>query len=111
MRFLLDANLPRAVSRLLDQFHHEGIDFREIGLAGASDREVPAYAQAQGLTPITRDFDFSDIRNYPPQEFCGIIVLDLPDDATATTVSRLLNRSFQSRHCFPKCRVGWQFSN
>jgi hypothetical protein len=39
---------------------------------------------------VTRDFDFADIRNYPPTEYAGIVVLDLPNDATAPQVVKAL---------------------
>jgi hypothetical protein len=39
---------------------------------------------------FTRDFDFSDVRNYPPADCAGVIVLELPDDAIAATVVRVL---------------------
>jgi hypothetical protein len=39
---------------------------------------------------VTRDFDFADIRNYPPANYPGIIVLRVPDDATAMQVVRYL---------------------
>jgi hypothetical protein len=45
---------------------------------------------------IAHDFDFSDIRNYPPAEFAGIIVLELPDDAVAATVVKVVE-SFLSQ--------------
>ena len=53
-------------------------------------------AQARQLILITRDFDFADIRNYPPKDYAGIIVLELPDDAIAAQVNQAL-RSFASR--------------
>jgi hypothetical protein len=39
---------------------------------------------------ITRDFDFADIRNYPPSLYQGIVVFKLQDDATAKQVAALL---------------------
>jgi len=39
---------------------------------------------------ITRDFDFADIRNYPPADYPDIVVFQLPDDATAPQVMKLL---------------------
>ena len=39
---------------------------------------------------VTRDFDFADIRNYPPRQFSGIVVLQIPDDSTAMQVNKVL---------------------
>jgi len=39
---------------------------------------------------ITRDFDFADIRNYPPSLYEGIVVLKFHEDATAAHVVKAL---------------------
>jgi hypothetical protein len=39
---------------------------------------------------VTRDFDFSNIRNYPPEKYSGIVVLQLPEDAVAGQIVRVL---------------------
>ena len=49
MRFLVDEDLPRSVSNLLRQHGHEAVDVRDIGLRGASDKEVAAYALNNGF--------------------------------------------------------------
>jgi predicted nuclease of predicted toxin-antitoxin system len=96
MRFLLDANMPRSVAGAVQRLGHEAVDVRDIGLGGAEDQQVAAYAKQHDLALITRDFDFSDVRNYPPAEFAGIIVLELPDDAVAATVVKVME-SFLSQ--------------
>lgn len=99
MRFLLDANLPRSATEVIRQLGYEGFDVREIGLGGAEDTQIAAHAVAHGLVLVTRDFDFSDVRNYPPAQFAGIIVLQLPDDAVASVVVRVL-KTFLSQPAF-----------
>ena len=96
MRFLLDANMPRSAAGAVQRLGHEAVDVRDIGLGGAEDQQVAAYAKQHDLTLITRDFDFSDVRNYPPGEYAGIIVLELPDDAVAATVVKVME-SFLSQ--------------
>jgi predicted nuclease of predicted toxin-antitoxin system len=87
MKFLLDANLPRSSSPLLRGLGHEVEDVRDVLPGGADDDTVAARAQSQGCALVSRDFDFADIRNYPPQDYSGIVVLELPDDATAALVN------------------------
>ena len=96
MRFLLDANMPRSSGSLLRELSHEVEDVRDVLPNGADDATVAAYAIARQLTLITRDFDFADIRNYPPKDYAGIIVLELPDDAVAAQVNQVL-RLFVSK--------------
>jgi len=44
----------------------------------------------EDLPRSTGDFDFSDIRNYPPAQYTGLIVLRIPRDATALFILNLL---------------------
>jgi predicted nuclease of predicted toxin-antitoxin system len=63
-----------------------------LALGHAPDAEIAARARSTGAAMVTRDVDFADIRNYPPHEFQGIIVLRMPDDAVAQTIVNLLER-------------------
>jgi predicted nuclease of predicted toxin-antitoxin system len=94
MKFLLDANMPRSAASLLREFGHEVEDVRDVLPNGTDDATVAA--DARQLILITRDFDFADIRNYPPDNYAGIIVLELPDDAIAAQVNQAL-QSFVSQ--------------
>lgn len=90
MKFLLDANLPRSSAALLKKHGHETLDVRDVLPNGIDDATIAAYAQSHQLILLTRDFDFADIRNYPPEKFSGLVVLQMPDDATATQVNKIL---------------------
>ena len=96
MKFLLDANMPRSATRVLREMGHEVEDVRDVLSPGADDAMVAAHAQARQLVLVTRDFDFADIRNYPPKNYSGVIVLELPDDAIAAQVNQAL-QSFVGR--------------
>ena len=90
MRFLVDEDLPRATDDLLRRYKHKATDVRDIGLRGAKDPQIAAYAKRQGLCLVTGDFDFSDIRNYPPGEYAGLVVLKLHRTANASFILNLL---------------------
>jgi predicted nuclease of predicted toxin-antitoxin system len=89
MRFLIDEDLPRSMGDLLRRYEHEAVDVRDIGLRGAKD------AQSEGLCLVTGDLDFSDMRNYPPREYAGLVVLRLPRTATASFILNLLESFLQ----------------
>jgi predicted nuclease of predicted toxin-antitoxin system len=92
MRFLVDANLPRSALPLLERFGHVAGHARDLGLGTAPDSEVAARARSTGSALLTRDLDFSDIRLYPPADYAGLVVMRLPDDATAGQIVLLLER-------------------
>lgn len=101
MRFLVDEDLPRSTSKLFQRCGHESIDVRDVGLRGAVDSKIASYAQRERLCLVTGDFDFSDIRNYSPNQYSGIIVLSLPKDATANFILNLLDRLLEQKEILP----------
>lgn len=75
MRFKIDENLPVEVR---DTLHRAGFDATTVGdenLSGSPDPNLAAVCREEGLTILTLDLDFADIRAYPPDEYDGIIVL------------------------------------
>jgi predicted nuclease of predicted toxin-antitoxin system len=92
VRFLIDANLPRSTVALLSGLGHTVEFARDIGLAAATDVAIAAHAKSVHAALVTRDLDFADIRRYPPQDYAGIVVLRLPDDAVAREVVSVVER-------------------
>jgi predicted nuclease of predicted toxin-antitoxin system len=89
MKFLIDANLPRSIVELIAALGHEGEFARDIGMAAAPDSEIAARALQTRAVLLTRDLDFADIRTYPPARYSGIVILRVPDDATAPDITRI----------------------
>jgi len=96
MRFLIDADLPRPTAGMLRDLAHEAVDVRDIGLGPAPDEVIARYAQDHGLCILTGDFGFADVRNYPPEQYAGIVVFQLPPDATRQVILNQI-RSFAER--------------
>ena len=97
MQFLIDEDLPRSTGDLIRKYGHDAIDVRDIGLRGAKDSKIASYAQSKDLCIVTGDLDFSDIRNYPPSQYAGLIVLRIPRDATAFFILNLLEGFLKQR--------------
>jgi predicted nuclease of predicted toxin-antitoxin system len=96
MRFLVDANLPLSTAARIQACGHEAVDVRSVSMGAADDSVIANHARENGFCLLTRDKDFGDIRNYPPADYAGIIVMDLPDETVANDVLRILE-SFLSR--------------
>jgi len=90
MRFLVDADLPRRTVHVLQEKGHEAFDVREVLAPNATDEAIAAYAQRERLCLVSGDFGFADIRNYPPELYSGIVVLELPQDAPGPVILKLL---------------------
>ncbi|HLJ27888.1 MAG TPA: DUF5615 family PIN-like protein [Candidatus Angelobacter sp.] len=105
MHFLIDASLPRSAGAALGQLGHEATDVRDVGMRDAPDHIIASYAKENRLVLVSCDFDFADIRNYPPSLYQGIVVLKLQEDATAKQVGFLL-ASFAGREDWLKHLTG-----
>ena len=95
MQFLIDADLPRPTASLIRGLGHDVADVREVGLGSAQDSRIAQYARNHGMCLLTGDFDFADIRDYPPEDYAGIVVFVLPDNANRERILRLIAGFFQ----------------
>jgi predicted nuclease of predicted toxin-antitoxin system len=64
---------------------------RDVGLRNTKDWQIARYVQNEKRCLITGDYDFADIRNYPPDQYAGIVVLNLPRNVTSAYVCWLLD--------------------
>ena len=101
MRFLIDANLPRAAIVVCQKFGHQVKFARDIGMAAASDEISPRVPARLVQHFSLGDLDFwPDVRRYPPDQYRGIVVLRLPDTtvALAGRIERQPLRSIEETH-------------
>ena len=75
MRFKVDENLPVEVADLLRSVGHDALTVFDQKLVGENDKHILDVCQEEERALITLDLDFSDVRSYPPQEQCGLVVL------------------------------------
>jgi predicted nuclease of predicted toxin-antitoxin system len=61
VRFLVDAQLPPALARLLNQRGHVAEQVNDIGPGDAPDRELWRYALEHGAVIVTKDEDFANM--------------------------------------------------
>ena len=97
MRFVIDADLPRSTKQLLVRYGHDAADVRDIGLGSVPDTEVARYAQREMLCLLTGDYDFANIRRYPPRQYQGIVVLAIAPSMTAPSILALLEEFLKQR--------------
>lgn len=94
MNFKIDENLPADVKEIVVGAGHRAETVVEEGLGGTADPSVFLRCQEEGLTILTLDLDFSNIRAYPPGSHHGIVVLRLRTQgarAVTAAVKRFLS--------------------
>ncbi len=94
LKFLLDADMPRSSAEVMRSMGLEVEDVRDIGMRGATDKEIIEYALKKNRMIITRDTDFGEVLRYP--EHPGAIILRLPYAFTAKEINERLNEFFKS---------------
>ena len=95
MKFLVDADVPRSVAKVLISLGHDAIDIRDIKPPATPDITIYNLIKEQNRILITRDLDFSNILLYPPPPRAGIIVLRahlLPTNEIIDIVKDLVKR-------------------
>lgn len=90
MRFKLDENIGTRGRALLVAAGHEVETVRDEGLGGCSDERLYAVCAAEGRCLISLDHDFSKVLRFPPAQGHGIVILELPQRATAESLHRRL---------------------
>jgi predicted nuclease of predicted toxin-antitoxin system len=77
MKFKIDENLPVEVADVLNSAGHNALTISDQQMVGADDSQIASVCKRERRVLITLDLGFADIRQYPPREFTGIIVLRL----------------------------------
>ena len=81
MRFKIDENLHDDVAEALRAHGHDAQTVFEEGLRGHADPEIAEAARREGRVVVTLDLDFGNIREYPPEQYHGLIVLRVVDQS------------------------------
>lgn len=84
--------VSRACAELIRQHRHVAENVRDIGMGAAPDHVIAEYARHGGFALVSADFDFAEIRLYPPAEYAGIVVIDGPSRAIAADILQMLER-------------------
>ena len=90
MHFLVDENLPYAITELLRKYGYEVTDLVESGLRGLSDTDLWQLAHDKRQILVTRDLDFPlPMSKLTPS---GLILIRVPDTFTRTNFLNLFEQ-------------------
>lgn len=89
MKIKLDENIPADLVEPLGRMGHDVHTVHDERLTGVADTVVWREAQKEGRFVITQDRYFADIRNHPPGEHAGVLLLRLAQEGRATLIQRV----------------------
>lgn len=87
--------MPYSAKELFEK-PQEVFHVRDLNLQDAEDTNIILWAKQHKAALISRDFDFANIVNFPPNVYSGIIVLKIPYFYTASDIKRVLNNFLQN---------------
>jgi len=89
-RFLIDEDLPRSLSILLQQNGLASEHVSDLGFRGASDSRIFALSRERRAVLVSRDVGFANVLQYPLGSHHGIVVVRFPSEmpmrALVTTI-------------------------
>lgn len=95
LRFLIDEDLPRSTVKALTAAGYDAYDVRDIGLRGAKDNDIFAYACQQGAVVVTADVGFAGLVYLSTVPHAGIILLRLPAEISVKKTNEILLRALR----------------
>lgn len=77
MQFKIDENLPVEAADILRRAGYDALTVFDQGLSGEDDPRIAVICREERRIIISLDLGFADIRNYPPKDYAGIVVMRL----------------------------------
>jgi len=90
MKIFLDENIPRSFAIELRNIGFETQHVANVGLTGATDKDIATYAKKQKSILITKDLEFGSFILYPKGTHYGLIIIRLPNNFTPDKVLKIL---------------------
>jgi predicted nuclease of predicted toxin-antitoxin system len=81
MRFKVDENLHEDVGEAPRARGHDAVTVHDQGMRGNPDARLAEVCRAEGRALVSLDLDFANIRDYPPGDYPGLIVLRVADQS------------------------------
>ena len=100
MRFKIDENLHDDVAALLRSHGHDARTVVDEGLRGRADAEIADVARRERRAVVTLDLDFGNIREYPPEDHRGLVVLRVGDQSRGH-IMRVMGQLIAVLDCAP----------
>lgn len=90
-KLISDENIPIKVTELLKE---KGFDIKEVPL-GSTDKQISKLAKSESRVILSFDKHFINKKLFPPEEYSGIILIDIRPpmiDIVFSALSKLLEK-------------------
>jgi predicted nuclease of predicted toxin-antitoxin system len=90
-KFLIDEDMPRSTTKLLEDKGFVVFDVRDCGLRGKSDEEIFRFAQEEKAVILTGDMGFGNLLRFPVGSHSGIVIAHFPNEISTFELNRQLD--------------------
>lgn len=95
MKLKLDENLGRREIEWARAAGHDALGVRDQGLGGKPDPDVIQVCQKEDRALVTLDRGFGNVLRFPPNQYSGIVILEVPDQASVESIQARLREFFE----------------
>lgn len=96
LKFIVDEDMPRSTSKMLETNGYEAFDVRDCGLKGKSDLEIYDFAQKEKAVILTGDMGFGNILQFNLGSHFGIVVAHFPNEVSVNELNRQIIDAFKT---------------
>lgn len=94
MLFIIDEDMPRSLAPVLKKEGYKVIDVRDVGLRGATDKDILNFSNERKGVIITADIGFATLPFKGSIEYIGFVLLRIPNEFTVQETIKLLLQAF-----------------
>jgi predicted nuclease of predicted toxin-antitoxin system len=95
IKFVIDEDLPRSLTKILKIKGYEALDIRDHGLRSKSDEEIFEFACKESAVIVTGDMGFGNLLRFPTGSHFGIFIIHFPNEVSTpelnTQIIKALN--------------------
>lgn len=88
LKFLIDEDMPRSITKVLKTKGINAIDVRDCGLRGESDNEIFRFAQEEKAIILTGDLGFGNHLRFPVGSHAGIVIVHFPNEVSSSELNK-----------------------
>lgn len=92
MNAVIDEDLHRSLTGVLEKIGFKVFDIRDHNLRGHSDDEVYEFAQNKKAVLFSADLGFSNILSIPLNTHHGIVILRFPNEMATKEINRQMQK-------------------
>lgn len=96
IKFVIDEDISRSTSNILERNDYSVLDIRDHYLRGCDDDVIFKFAQDNKAILLTGDLGFANILKFPLNSHYGIIVLHFPNEISTDQINKILISSLSS---------------